>query len=103
MFLLKSDFRKDIVILLIASIILGTLLVLGGGYLADNYFVNMVSTIIGDYGEYDLLFTISSDKEEIALEQIREIAEKTLPGSKLKAGPKVIGSSNYLLKIPEES
>lgn len=102
MFLLKSDFRKDIVILLIASIILGTLLVLGGGYLADNYFVNMVSTIIGDYGEYDLLFTISSDKEEIALEQIREIAEKTLPGSKLKAGPKVIGSSNYLLKIPEE-
>ncbi len=102
MFLFKTNFRKDIIILIIASILLGSGLVYIGGYLADNYFMNMVSGVIGDYGEYDLLFTISSDQEEIAINQIKKIAAETLPGSKFKTGPKVAGSSNYLLKIPEE-
>lgn len=102
MFLLKTKYRKDILVLLIASILLGTGLVMLGGFIADNYFVNMVSGMIGDYGEYDMLFILSSEKEEIALEQIKNIAADTLPGSEFKTGPKVAGSSNYLLKIPEE-
>ncbi len=102
MFLSKTNFKKDIIILIIASILLGSGLVYVGGYLTDNYFMNMVSGIIGDYGEYDLLFTISSEKEEIAINQIKKIASETLPGSKFKTGPKVAGSSNYLLKIPAE-
>ena len=102
MFLSKTNFRKDIIVLIIASILLGSGLVYVGGYLTDNYFMNMVSGIIGDYGEYDLLFTISSDKEEIAINQIKKIASETLPGSKFKTGPKVAGSSNYLLKIPDK-
>ncbi|MFP4017485.1 MAG: hypothetical protein ACLFUI_10685 [Halanaerobiales bacterium] len=102
MFLLKTNFSKDIIILIIASILLGTGLVYVGGYLADNYFMNMVSGVIGDYGEYDLLFTISTDKEDIAVDQIKKIASETLPGSKFKTGPRVAGSSNYLLKIPDE-
>lgn len=102
MFLLKTDFIKDILILMITSILLGTVLVMAGGYLTDNYFVNMVSGLIGEYGEYDLLFILSSDKEEIGFEQIKKIAAETLPGSEFKIGPKVAGSSNYLLKIPEK-
>ncbi len=102
MFLRKMNFRKDIIILIIASILLGSGLVYVGGYLTDNYFMNMVSGIIGDYGEYDLLFTISSDQEEIAINQIKKTASETLPGSKFKTGPKVAGSSNYLLKIPDK-
>ena len=73
-----------------------------GAYLADNYFADIVSGIIGDYGEYDLLFTVSSDQEELAVEQIRQVAAETLPGSRLKKGPDVAGISSYLLKIPEE-
>ncbi len=102
MFLLKTDFRKDILFLMILSILLGTGLVLIGGYVTDNYFANMVSGLIGEYGEYDLLFTLGSDKEEIALEQIKNIAADTLPGSQFKTGPRVAGSSNYLLKLPEK-
>ncbi|MFW6021983.1 MAG: TIGR04086 family membrane protein [Halanaerobiaceae bacterium] len=102
MFLFKTDFRKDILVLLIASILLGTILVLVGGYLTDNYFSSMVSGIIGDYGEYDLLFTISNEKDEIAFEEVKKIAAETLPGSQFKTGPKVAGSTNYLLKIPEK-
>jgi len=102
MFLFKTDFRKDILLLLIISILMGAGLVLIGGYLTDNYFANMVSGLIGEYGEYDLLFTLASDKEEIALKQIKTIAADTLPGSQFKTGPKVAGSSNYLLKLPEK-
>lgn len=102
MFLLKTNYRKNILILIIASILLGTVLVMAGGYITDNYFVNMVSGIIGDYGEYDLLFTIQSDKEDIAIKQIEKIAAETLPGSIFKTGPKVAGSSNYLLKLPDK-
>ncbi|NLJ83942.1 MAG: ABC transporter permease [Halanaerobiaceae bacterium] len=102
MFFWKTAFLKDIFILLISSILLGTVLVLGGAYLADNYFADIVSGIIGDYGEYDLLFTVSSDQEELAVEQIRQVAAETLPGARLKKGPDVAGISSYLLKIPEE-
>jgi hypothetical protein len=102
MFLWRTNFKKDIVFLLISSILLGTVLVLIGAYLADNYFADIVSGIIGDYGEYDLLFTISSDQEELALEQIRKVAGETLPGARLKKGPDLVGISTYLLKIPEE-
>lgn len=102
MFFWKTGFIKDILVLLISSILLGTVLVLVGAYLADNYFADIVSGIIGDYGEYDLLFTVSSDQEELAVEQIRQVAAETLPGSRLKKGPDVAGISSYLLKIPEE-
>jgi hypothetical protein len=102
MFLLRSDFKKGIIILLITSVLLGTILVIIGGYLTDNYFANMVSDLIGDYGEYDLLFTLATDKEEIALEQIKKIVSETLPGSTFKTGPRVAGSSNYLLKLPDK-
>lgn len=102
MFLLRSNFKKGILTLLITSILLGTVLVLVGGYLTDNYFASMVSGLIGEYGEYDLLFTLTTDKEDIALKQIKKIAAETLPGSKFKTGPRVAGSSNYLLKLPDE-
>lgn len=102
MFLFKSDFKKDIIILMIATILLGSVLVMIGGYLTDNYFVTMVSGIIGDYGEYDLLFTIASDKEELAFEQIEKIANERLPGSSFRTGPKVAGSTNFFLQIPDE-
>mgnify|MGYP006283164073 CR=1 FL=1 len=102
MFLFKTDFSKQLISLIVISIILGTCLVSLGGYLSDKYFYRMVNGIIGGYGEYDLLMTISSEKEDLALEQIEKVLERKFSGYKLKEGPVVAGSSNYLVKIPEE-
>ncbi|MFW5984802.1 MAG: hypothetical protein ACOCQ1_00855 [Halanaerobiaceae bacterium] len=102
MFLLQTDFRYKLIILTICIILLGTVLVAFGAYLTDNYFSNMVSGLVGDYGEYDLLFTLSQDKQEMALEQIESIISSSLSGSSLKEGPRVAGSSNYLLKLPQK-
>lgn len=102
MFLFKTDFSKQLITLLIISILIGTCLVNLGGYLTDKYFSRMVSGIIGSYGEYDLLLTISSEKEEIALEQAEKVLKNNFPGYSLKDGPVVVGSSNYLVKIPDE-
>lgn len=102
MLLVRTDFRKDLLILLIITILLGTLLVRTGGYLTDKYFSRMVTGLIGDYGEYDYLFTLASDKEEMALEQINNVIKNNLPGTTLDPGPEVAGSSNYLLKLPDK-
>lgn len=88
--------------MLLITILLGTFLVRAGGYAADYYFSEVVSGVLGDYGEYDLLFTLASDKEDLALEQIRQATEDHLPGGTLKAGPVVAGSSNYLFKVPKK-
>ncbi len=100
--ILKSDFKKDLIILLLATVLLGSVLVIAGGYIADNYFSNMVSGFIGEYGEYDILFTLSQEKEDLALEQIKSNVNTFLPGAEVESGPKVVGSSNYLLKLPEQ-
>lgn len=101
MFLFKTDFRKYLCILLIVTIIFGTCLVSLGGYLTDNYFSRMVKGIIGDSGEYDLILTLARDKEDIALEQVENVLESSFSGAELKEGPRVAGSSNYLLRLPE--
>ena len=102
MFLLKTNFRKYLCILLIITILLGTCLVTLGGFITDKYFSDVVSGVIGDYGEYDLLLTLASDKEDIALEQVRNVIDNSFPGAKLKSGPKVAGSSNYIMKLPKK-
>ena len=58
---MENRFYKRYTCFAISFILLGTVLVLVGAYLADNYFADIVSGIIGDYGEYHLLFTVSSD------------------------------------------
>ena len=102
MFLLNTNFRKYLCILLIITILLGTCLVTLGGYITDKYFSEVVSGVIGDYGEYDLLLTLARDKEDIALEQVHNVIDNTFPGAELKEGPKVAGSSNYIMKLPKK-
>jgi hypothetical protein len=102
MFLINTNFKKDLIVLFIITIIIGSLLISAGAYITQNYFSYMVEGLIGDYGEYDILFTLSIDKEDIAVKQIENVINMSFPGSILKSGPKVAGSSNYLLKFPEE-
>ncbi len=102
MFILLSDYKKQLIILFILTILLGSFLVKTGGYISDKYFSRMVSGLIGEYGEYDLLFILSIEKEDIAIEQINKVIELKYRGAVLKKGPRVVGSSNYLLKLPDE-
>ncbi len=102
MFLFKTNFAKKFITLLILAIIIGALLVTIGGELSDKYFYNMVNGIIGGYGEYDLLFTMSTEKEDVALEQTKKVLDSHFAGYSLKKGPVVAGSSNYLVQLPTE-
>ena len=102
MFLLKTDFRNRLLLMLVITVVIGSGLVVAGSYISDNYFSGLVSSLVGDYGEYDLLFTLNQDKEDLALEQIESARATSLPESQLEPGPRVAGSSNYLLKLPEK-
>ncbi|MFW6386753.1 MAG: hypothetical protein ACOCZM_02150 [Bacillota bacterium] len=102
MFLLKSNFFSHVLIYVLAAVLLGIFLVSGGAFVADRYFSRMVTGLIGDYGEYDYLFTLSGDKEDMALPQIESVIDNKLRGAELDSGPEVAGSSNYFLHLPEE-
>ncbi|WP_027339496.1 hypothetical protein [Halonatronum saccharophilum] len=102
MFLLKTDFRRDITVLLVVTILIISLLAGIIGYLADFYFGDTVNGLIGDYGDYDWALIINEDAKEEALPQIKEIIDSRIPGSKLIEGVDILGKSNFFIKVDEE-
>ncbi|MFO7818839.1 MAG: hypothetical protein R6V17_01250, partial [Halanaerobacter sp.] len=99
MLLFKSDFIKDIAILLVVTILLGTLLSLVIGTLSDYYFGDAVNSLIGDYQGNDLLLIIDERKKEETIEEIKEVIALKIPGSELKKGINLAGKSNLFINL----
>ena len=99
MLLFKSDFIKDIAILLVVTILLGTLLSLVIGTLSDYYFGDAVNSLIGDYQGNDLLLIIDEKKKEETIEEIKDVIALKIPGSELKKGINLAGKSNLFINL----
>ncbi|PRX35730.1 hypothetical protein BX659_101224 [Orenia metallireducens] len=99
MFLLNSDFRKDILLLLVVTIFLVSLTSIIIGYLADYYFGDTISGLLGEYGEYDLALILDKEAKERASEEIEDIIENNFPGSELILGVEVVGKTNFFIKL----
>ncbi|MBM7556982.1 hypothetical protein [Halanaerobacter jeridensis] len=99
MLLFKSDFIKDVVILLLVTIILGTLLSLVIGTISDYYFGDAVDSLIGDYENNDLLLIIDEREKEETVEKIKEVLQTKLPGAKLSTGINLAGKSNLFISV----
>src|SRR5690554_8157292 len=82
----QESFLKDLIIWFLVSLIVASLLSAAGGALADRYFSRAVSGLIGEVGEYDLLFQVRNDLREAAVSRLEEIVEDKFPGSVLKTG-----------------
>jgi hypothetical protein len=99
MFLLNSDFRKDILVLLVVTIFLVSLASIIIGYLADYYFGDTISGLLGEYGEYDLALILDKEAKERASEEIEDIIKNNFPGSELILGVEVVGKTNFFIKL----
>ena len=95
----QESFLKDLLIWFLVSLIVASLLSAAGGALADRYFSRAVSGIIGEAGEYDLLFQVRSDLQEAAFSRLEEIITENFPGSVLKAGVRVAGQSTIFVGL----
>ncbi|NLZ43943.1 MAG: hypothetical protein GX894_03715, partial [Clostridia bacterium] len=95
----QESFLKDLLIWFLVSLIVASLFSAAGGALADRYFSRAVSGLIGEAGEYDLLFQVRSDLQEAALSRLEEIIAENFPGSVLKTGVKVAGQSTIFVGL----
>ena len=77
-------FRRDIFLLLVVSILLGTALAKAVSYGANTYFQQTLTSLVGDYGEYDLLVQMREEHKEVGLAQMEKMLREALGGAAYK-------------------
>lgn len=98
----RSSFNRDVVILLIVSIAIGGALAGALALSANTYFSETITSLVGEYGEFDLLINVREEVKEDGRAQIEKIINQVFPGAKLKEGPTVTGLTSFLVGIPAE-
>ena len=88
-----KGFLSDLLIWFVISVILASLVAAGVGLVTDRYFSATVDGLIGDHGEYDLLFQVRTDLKETAVARLQEIIKERVPGSTVKVGVSVAGKT----------
>ncbi len=102
MFWKKDTFIKDILLLILVSI-LGTALFAGGfALVTDKYFAGAVSGFIGDVGQCDLLFQTREELKGAMVRRIKQIVAEHFPGATLKEGISIAGKASFFLTLPPQ-
>lgn len=97
----RDTFNRDILVLIVISICIGSLLANAVAYGAASYFRQTLSSMVGDYGEYDIVIQVREDMKADALAQVQKIINTTLPGAKFKEGPTIAGKTNIFVALPD--
>lgn len=100
--IIKDSFYRDIVILTIVSIMIGSTLASAVSMGANAYFSKTLSSLVGDYGEFDLVIQVREETKDDAEQQIQRILEDVFPGAKMKEGPTVTGKTNIFISLPDQ-
>ncbi len=99
---LRDSFQRDIVVLLIVSVLVGSMLAAAVSLAANSYFSRTLSNLVGDYGEFDLVISVREEMKSDAAQQIQKIIDDVFPGAKLKEGPTITGKTNYFIALPDQ-
>ena len=100
--LFKDSFHRDILTLLVVSIVVGSLLANAVSFSANTYFSKTLSNLVGDYGEYDLIIQSREEMKEDTAVHIEKIIQEVFPGSRLKEGPTLSGKTTFFVALPDE-
>lgn len=100
--LLRDGFAQDLIILLLVSILLGSLGASGIAAAVDNYFGDTVNELIGDYGEFDVIIHVREEVQDAAGQELERIVLEQLPQAAYKKGLTVAGQANFFLSLPPE-
>lgn len=100
--ILKDSFNRDILTLIIVSIVIGSLLATTVSLSANAYFSKALNSLVGDYGEYDLIIQVREEMKDDAAVQIQKIIDSAFPGSRMSVGPTITGKTNIFVALPEE-
>lgn len=100
--ILRGGFHRSILVVIMASILLGTLVTIALSGAMDKYFGEFVSSLIGDVGEYDIIVHVNAEMAEVAAEQLQKGIDMEFPGAKVKKGVTVAGNANFLVYLPQK-
>lgn len=100
--ILGDSFRRDLVILVIVSVLVGSSLAAAVALGANSYFSKTLSNLVGDYGEFDLVVQVREEMKNDAKEQIQKIISSAFPGAKLKEGPTITGRTSFFVALPDQ-
>ncbi|MBP2638345.1 MAG: hypothetical protein H6Q72_4252 [Firmicutes bacterium] len=98
----KDSIQRDILTLLTVSIIIGSLAASSVSMAANAYFSKTLSSLVGDYGEYDLVIQVREEMKEETAAQVNKIVEDVFPGGKVSQGPTVTGKSYFYVTLPDQ-
>lgn len=102
MFWKKDTFIKDILLLILVSILSTALFAGGLALITDKYFAGAVSGFIGDVGQCDLLFQTREELKGAMVRQIKQIIAEHFPGASLKEGISIAGKASFFLTLPPQ-
>ena len=97
----RDGFYKDLIVLLVLTVIVGAVFSQGIAWAIDTYFGDTLDGMIGEYGEYDLILHIRDEAKEAALRELERIGEQSFPGYKLNQTLTIAGQANFFFGLPE--
>ena len=100
--LLKDSFNRDILVLIVVSIVIGSLLAGLVSLGANSYFSKTLVSLVGDYGEYDFLIQSREEMKDDTATHIQKIIEEVFPGARMKEGPTLTGKTSFFIAIPDQ-
>ncbi len=98
----RGNFIKDLVIWFMVSVLLASSFAAGLAAVTDKYFGKAIAAIMGDTGEYDLLFQVRSDMRRKAMAELNRIVADKFPGAKVQTGISIAGKSTLFLTFPDK-
>lgn len=104
--LVKNSFRKqyfmrDIIGVLVISILCTTVAARLVSQSTDRYFQQTVSSLVGEYGEHDLIIQVREDMKEEADAALLAVIAEQFPGATMKNGPSLSGKTSFFIALPE--
>ena len=100
--LFKDSFTRDILVLIVVSIVIGSLLAGATSLAANSYFSKTLANLVGDYGEYDIIIQSREEMKEDTAVHIQKIIDEVFPGARMKEGPTLTGKTSFFIAMPEE-
>jgi len=97
----RSGLWRDLLALLLLTVVLAGLLAGGAGRIVEAYFSQAVAGLVGAPGEYDAIVHLKREAGEEALRALDERLASEYPGYARKEAPTVAGHRNILIGLPK--
>jgi hypothetical protein len=100
--ILRDSFQRDILSLLLVSVMIGSLVATSVSYGANAFFSQTLSKLVGDYGQYDVIIQVREEVKDDTAVQIQKIINDVFPGAQMKEGPTVTGKTVFYVTLPDQ-